>query len=344
MMAKGKFGTVYAAGLWCFLWMALAGCGGNGAGTKEKPVALHLTIGRLDQDLFRSVDDSTGTFNLKLYAKYGGFYQLYVERVLRAAALQDPRLPMALSRFVHDPDWSRVQRSADSVLGDMAEQEAGFQEAFGRLKAFFPDSLTPRLIAYNSGFNYGVFPTDSVLGFGVEWFVGSNNPVVKYLSPETFPEYRKQRMVPAMLVPSVVKGWLQVHYLRDTGGEDLLTAMVEMGKVMALLDALLPDTDPSLKFAFSPRQLQWCRDHEFNIWREVVANQLLYTKDPKEINRFMNDGPFTPGLPKESPGHIGEWIGYRMVDSYLREHPGLTFAELFAMRDPQAMLKTYKPR
>lgn len=323
----------------------LAACGGNGTSIPVPPEArVHLKVERLDQDLFRATDDTAGNFNLRLYATYGEFYRLYVERVLQAAAFNDPRLPMALIRFTHDPDWTSVQRTADSLLGDMHQQEQEFSDAFSRLKTEFPDSLVPRLIAFNSGFNYGVLPTDSVLGFGVEWFVGKSSPVVQYLSPEVFPQYRKDRMRPDMLVPSAVKGWLQVHYARDVRGEDLLTNLVTIGKVMALLDALLPQTDATLKFACTPEQLKWCEENEFNIWKEIVAKELLYSKDPKEIDRFMNDGPFTPGFPRESPGHIGEWIGQRMVDSYLRAHPETTFAQLFAMRDPQAILKTYKPR
>jgi hypothetical protein len=325
--------------------LLLAACGGEGTAKPVPPDArVDLKVERLDQDLFRATEDTSGNFNLRLYATYGEFYRLYVERVLQAAAFNDPRLPIALIRFTHDPDWANVQRTADSLLGDMRPQEQDFSEAFSRLKAEFPDSLVPRLIAFNSGFNYGVLPTDSVLGFGVEWFVGKSSSVVQYLSPEVFPQYRKDRMRPEMLVPSAVKGWLQVHYTRDVRGEDLLTNLVTIGKVMALLDALLPQTDATLKFAFTPEQLKWCEENEFNIWKEVVAKELLYSKDPKEIDRFMNDGPFTPGFPRESPGHIGEWIGYRMVSSYLKVHPETTFAEVFAMHDPQAILKTYKPR
>ncbi len=335
------YGTKFYGGLALLL---LSACGGGGKAPTLKPAPVHVTVERLDRDLFAQVGDTAHNFNQELRAKYGLFYELYVERVLQAAAFNDPRLSMALIRFVHDPDWSRVQLRVDSLLGNMAEQEAGFNEAFGRLKVLFPDSLVPRIIAYNSGFNYGVLPTDSVLGFGVEWFVGKDSPVVQYLSPELFPQYRKDRMRPEMLVPSVVKGWLQVHYASDVRGEDLLANFVAIGKVMALLDALLPETDASLKFAFTPQQLKWCEDNEFNTWREVVGKELLYSKAPKEIDRFMNDGPFTPGFPRESPGHIGEWIGYRMVVSYMEAHPKTTFAELFAMRDPQAILKSYKPR
>ena len=59
---------------------------------------------------------------------------------------------------------------------------------------------------------------------------------------------------------------------------------------------------------------------------------------------MLNDGPFTNGLPRESPGHIGEWIGYRMVTAYLSENPDVSFAQLIAIEDPKVILKAYKPK
>ncbi len=320
------------------------GCGGGSRHADAPRIDLHLRIERLDRDLFRSAKDSTGNFSLKLYAQYGDFYKQYVERVLQAAPIDDPRLPIALVRFTMDPDWSSIQQHADSVFGDMEPQRAEFEEAFERLKGFFPDSITPRIVVFNSGFNYGVIPTDSVLGIGVEWFVAKDSKVIKYLAGDAFPQYMKDRMRPEMLVPSAVKAWLQVHYTHDVRGEDLLTNLVEIGKVLYLLDALLPETNPALKFAFTDAQLKWCEDNEFNCWKEIVSHQLLYGKKQEDIDRFLNDGPFTNGFPKESPGHIGEWIGHRMVKSYMDDHSEVTIAQLFKTTDARLILKSYKPR
>jgi hypothetical protein len=145
-------------------------------------------------------------------------------------------------------------------------------------------------------------------------------------------------------VPSAVKGWLLVHYTRDIRAEDLLTNLVETGKVLFLLDALLPGTDPALKFAFSKEQLAWCEAHEYDIWKDLVAKDELYSKKLEDIGRWMNDGPFTNGLPRESPGHLGEWLGYRMVKAYMEDNPDLSIPQLLALDDPRVILKTYKPR
>jgi hypothetical protein len=147
-----------------------------------------------------------------------------------------------------------------------------------------------------------------------------------------------------MLVPSAVKGWLLVHYARDIRGADVLTNLVEVGRIMALLDALLPQTAPHLKYAFTPEQLAWCEANEAMIWRELVTKDKLFSRKAADIGRLMNDGPFTNGFPRESPGHIGEWIGHRMVRDYLKAHPSTSFAQLFALTDPKEVLKHYKPR
>lgn len=303
-----------------------------------------VVVGRLDHDLFHAPPDSMVAASLRAHAAYGEFYRIYIEDILHGAPVGDPRLPLVLHRFVLDPDWRAAQRAVDSVLGDMRAQQALFTEAFTRLKSFFPDSLVPRIVAYNSGYNYGIYPTDSVLGVGVEWFIGKDHPVIGYLAPEAFPRYMKERMVPEMLVPSAVKGWLLVHYIAPMADADVLKHMVETGKVMALLDALLPTVEPHLKLAFSQEQLAWCEANEYEVWKALVGKDQLYSKKGEDIGRWMNDGPFTNGLPRESPGHIGEWIGLRMVQAYMKANPKVTFAQLFAMKDDNAVLRAYKPK
>lgn len=331
--------------MFCTAITLLTAC--TGPGHKRVPiegVPLHVEIGRLDRDLFRTPPDSMVAFSLRASATYGEFYRVYIEDILQGAPLEDPRLGAVLARFVTDPDWSATQDAVDSVLGDLEPQRIQFEDALKRSHVLFPDSLVPRIVAFNSGYNYGIFPTDSVLGVGVEWFIGKDHPVIGYLAPEAFPQYVKDRMRPEMLVPSALKGWLLVHYTRDIRGADVLTNLVETGKVMALLDAMLPDTDPALKLAFTPAQLAWCEANEYNVWKEIVSKDQLFSKNADDIGRLMNDGPFTNGLPRESPGHIGEWMGLRMVQAFRREHPGTTFAELFAITDPNIILRSYKPR
>lgn len=323
--------------------ITLAACGDQEPVVDSAGIDLDLPIERMDSTVFHAgAGDPASTIG-RIVNTHGTFGRTYLEEVLQLPPVGDSLLPRALAEFLRDPAWQVLQHGIDSALGDLGPQRAGLEEAFERLKAVFPDSLTPRLVAFNSGFNYGVLPTDSVLGIGLEWFIGPDHEVVRMLAPEVFPDFVKRRMVPEMLVPAAVKGWLLVHYTHDLRGNDLLFNLVETGKVMALLDALLPDVADTLKFAFTEPQLMWCHENEFQMWKKIVGEKWIFSKDDEHISRIMNDAPFTNGFPRESPGHVGEWIGYRMIRAYMEDHPDLTFAELFALDDPREILKSYKP-
>jgi hypothetical protein len=107
----------------------------------------------------------------------------------------------------------------------------------------------------------------------------------------------------------------------------------------------LPETADSILVGFSQGQLEFCLENEFLMWNSVVQNQKLYTKDPRIISKFMNDAPFSPGMPAESPGKAAIWLGWRIVESFLERNP-TELSNLFSPRwTPEALLQKsgYKP-
>ena len=59
----------------------------------------------------------------------------------------------------------------------------------------------------------------------------------------------------------------------------------------------------------------------------------------------MNDGPFTAEITQDSPGRLGLWVGWRIVESYMRNNKGVTLHELINENDAQKILEQsfYKP-
>ena len=63
--------------------------------------------------------------------------------------------------------------------------------------------------------------------------------------------------------------------------------------------------------------------------------------------RYVMDGPSATGMPSDSPGNIGAWLGLQIVEAYMNEHPDMTLPELVdAPIDAQRFLleSKYKPR
>lgn len=305
---------------------------------------LELDWVRLDQELFGHSDLEMPAKCIYLQERVGGFFKLYVEDLLRLAPIDSPQLPAMLIGFTNDPDWRNAQNQVDTVLGQLALERLQMTDAFKRLRVLYPDAVVPQVVLFNAGFNYGVVPLDTVLGVGVEWFIGSDKEVIKYLAPENFPQYLKDRMNPEMLVPSAIKGWLLAHYASDVSGQDVLEHLIARGKVLVLLEALIPESAEHDQLAFTKEQLLWCEENAFEMWQELIRSEMLYSKKAEDIGRFMNDGPFTNGFPRESPGHIGEFIGKRIVQSYWEANPDLDLLDVLNEPDAQSFLRTYKPR
>ena len=63
------------------------------------------------------------------------------------------------------------------------------------------------------------------------------------------------------------------------------------------------------------------------------------------LTSYLNDGPFTSEISQQSPGRLGMWVGWRIVESYMNHHPEVTLADLLAENDAQHILEHsyYKP-
>jgi len=306
-------------------------------------IELEMPIRRLDLELFHLDPSAVTAFHEQKVEADDAFYIEYIENILQAGTMKDSITPARLQRFILDPNWNIAQASIEEEFGDMNVEKAGLEDAFKRYTSFFPAEKAPDVVVFNSGFNYAIYPMEHTIGIGIEWFLGDSNEIVQRLAPERFPNFVKRRMRPEYLVSSTITGWLFVHHYNDLGGEDLLTNMVHHGKVLFALDKVLPGTADSIKIGFSQAQLDWCAETEFNIWAELAVNDALFTKSPREIGRLMNDGPFTNGFPRESPGRIGEWVGWKMVNAYMAEHGDVTIEQMFNQVDAGEVMKSYRP-
>jgi hypothetical protein len=60
--------------------------------------------------------------------------------------------------------------------------------------------------------------------------------------------------------------------------------------------------------------------------------------------RYTGEGPGTQGLPAGAPGQIGVYVGYRIVQSYVRRNPDVTLEQLLAVKDPMEIFSKSKYR
>ena len=124
--------------------------------------------------------------------------------------------------------------------------------------------------------------------------------------------------------------------------------MVYNGKVLYLMDELMPDLADSTKIGYTGTQAQWCKDYETDIWAYFLEENLLFETDYLKIQKYLTDAPFTPGVGEgnQSAPKLGVWVGWQIVRKYMDKHPDLSLQQLLAQTDAQKILKEskYKPK
>ncbi len=91
-------------------------------------------------------------------------------------------------------------------------------------------------------------------------------------------------------------------------------------------------------------QLDGCYKNEEVIWSYFVQNDLLYVSDPSIIRDYMNDAPITQALGAESPGNIGQFVGWQIVKKWIGKNEKLTLQQLMET-NPKTIFEQakYKP-
>jgi hypothetical protein len=316
----------------------ITGCHSNAPKEEEAPAGFHLAFHRFDSDL--TIHGKDISF---LKREYGNFFYRYCNNLIPRMRDDNSSAEDALARFIADKDFLEVNGEVLSVFKDISETEKSIREAFHRYSFQFIGKKIPEVITFNSLFNYAVISTDTVLGIGLDMYLGSD---CRFYPSLGFPEYKMIHMRKEYIPADAMRGWMESEFPMNESKQDFLSHMIYNGKILYALDALMPDLDDTLKTGYSKSQLDWCYENEKKIWAFFVDQKLLFSNSVEQYSKYISEGPTTNGFPKESPGNIGAFIGWQIVKSFVNERPGITLEKLMNENDAALILKEskYKPK
>ncbi len=228
---------------------------------------------------------------------------------------------------------------------DLLLLEAELTNGFRHMKYYYPDMQIPRVYAYISGGEYEmpVQFVDSVLLIALDSYLGVEfNPY----AADRIPVYRMQRMVAENILPDCIRSIQKSIYPVRYPGNTLLDQMVDAGKQIYLIDAMIPDYPDRYKIGYTEDQMSWATTNAPQVWSAIIENQFLYSSHGSAIRTFLADGPFTADFSAESPPRLGAYVGWQIVKAYMEQNPDVTFEELINEADGQKILtgSKYKPK
>lgn len=236
-----------------------------------------------------------------------------------------------------------LQQEVQKVFTDFKSEEKQLGELFKTIKSKFPNFKSPKVITLISDIDYEskVIYADSLLLISLDMYLGKDHEIYK-----EFPSYLSYRYEKSNLIVDVAHA-IADNSFKDLGRNNFLNQMINQGKKMSLVNAFLPETKSDLKMAYTPEQMLWVESNEFSIWQYFMENQMLYSYDIDLLHRFVFDAPFSKFYlesDQDSPGRIGVWIGWKIVDSYLKNNE-VSLDEMIKIAPEELFEKSrYKPK
>ena len=323
--------------------LLIASCSDNKVNIDISDSELNLRVDRLESDIFRNEKENLSYDDYKtLKSKYGHFFKLFVENIIAVGRAEDSTTVYYLNHFKNDV---QVKEIADVTLQNYPDVEllnSEFTDAFSRYEVLFPDKVIPKLYSFISAFSYTIVVDDSLLGIGLDMYLGSDQEYYRMLG---IPAYKVQNMNRENILSDCMKSWLMTEFELNSENSDLLSNMIYHGKLLYALDLLLPDTPDSLKIGYSAEQMNWMKENEKDVFFHFAEKELFYSKEGKQIQKYIGEAPFTPGFPEGSPGMTGRWMGWQIVRKYMENTDAMDLKVLFTEGDAQKILKLskYKP-
>ena len=337
-----KNSNIFFTGIFiCFL----AACGNNSSIENEAKDVDHISITRFEQDLILNDTNLVNDAHFsKIAKKYDEFYFGFCENTLGLLPhTNDTYYAKSLIGFVKYPSILALKHEVDSIYPNLNKIEDELSVAMSRYKKEFPDVKIPHFVSYISEFTEAHSAYDSIIGIGLDMYLGKNYPFY----PEEFPEFMRSKMTKDYIVPNTLKAIAISTFDKQLKDKRFLAYMLFEAKVRYFTKKILPELNDTLVFGYTKKQMDWCNESENQIWSFFVDKKLLYEKNPNEYMRFLTDGPFTSaeGIPQESAPSLGVYCGYKIIENYA-EKTGASLSEIMNNNNWDEILKQsgYRPK
>ncbi|NOT51358.1 MAG: hypothetical protein HOP10_08795 [Chitinophagaceae bacterium] len=310
-------------------------------------IKVDIPIERFDQSYF-SIDTNNITAGLsKLSQEHPGFYGDFMQEILGVSGANTDSNTILVTKEILK-SYTVVFNSIQPEYKKTDWLKKELEKAFQFVKYYFPDYKTGKAILFVGPFDApGVAITANGIAIGLQLFAGKDFSI--YQVPEVlelFPLYISRRFSKEYITANCMKGVILELFPDNSSAKPLVEQMIEKGKQWWLLDKFLPTAPDSVKTGFTKTQLDWCKRNEGMIWSEIIRTTDLNSINQLDIQTFIGEAPFTQGFsPENSPGNLGQWIGWQIVKKFVSKNPNMNPEEVMRM-DARKILEIakYKPR
>ena len=217
-----------------------------------------------------------------------------------------------------------LQKEVNIVFPNMNELEKESENIYKHLIYNFPSLKVPKFLTLINNVDYQskIIFTDSIILISLDTFLGSTNKLYNGI-----PNYIKSDMDKSRF-GSILVDKIASSIIKAPRSRFFLDRIIYKGKILLLKDFVIPLSSDETKIGYSKEQINWAKQNEEYIWKYFIENELLFETDDDLIDRFIIPAPFSKfylEIDNESPGKIGQWIGWQILRSFRKKIHHLKF-------------------
>ena len=219
--------------------------------------------------------------------------------------------------FLKDSTNLIVFDETSKVFNDFKIISEEILEVFTNFQKISPEFIKPKIITLTSQTDYKnrIIYADSLLLISLDSYLGKN------FYPD-LPEYISSNMTKEYISNDISEE-ISKQFIKKSNDRTLLSEIIYHGKILYLNRQLTPFNKEYLIFHSSFDKIKWADENEFNIWSFFIENDFLFSTRNDLKSRFISFSPFSKfnlDIDKKSPGSIGKWLGYKIVNSFMKNN------------------------
>lgn len=236
--------------------------------------------------------------------------------------------PFMFSKRIPDSIWvaklkdtlqNQLNDEVESAFKDFKTTKTEITSLFQHIKYYDKTFKAPRLITYTDYVDYRnkVIVTDTIALLALDTYLGSDHEFYSGIQ-----QFITQNMRPSQIVCDMATEYAE-RYVYQSKRKTLLDDMIYFGKQLYFKDAVIPFKTDAEKIGYTTDQFQFAVDNESYIWRYFIEKEMLYSTDTSLSTRFIAPAPFSKfylELDNDSPGRLGQYIGWQIVRAYMQNN------------------------
>ena len=243
----------------------------------------------------------------------------------------------------NDTIQSILQKEVNRIFPSLNNIEKESESIYKHLIYNFPTIKVPKFLTLINNVDYQnkIILTDTIVLVSLDTFLGSENKLYQGI-----PDYIKKDMDKSRF-GSILVDKIANSIVKPPSSRFFLDRIIYKGKILLLKDFVIPLSSDEIKIGYSEEQISWAKQNEEYIWKYFIGNELLFKTDEDLIDRFLIPAPFSKfylEIDNESPGKIGQWIGWQILRSFRKKNPSLKISDILNLSSEELFKRAnYKP-